>query len=388
VLAHAILGAAVAAAGGNNALTAGLAAGGAEAAAPALSKWLYGTDDPEKLTAQQKATIGTIAGLAGNAVGGVAGSTPADSVAGGMAARNAVDNNAQLNKEAIKFLRDKDLVERYIAFVKEKQGRTLTEQDAQRELDRYGAAMADTQWEARNVRTDEDKALYANARGFIGEEARRATYIDGDGVVHSLFNYSEESRQDPTQNVRWFFSSEEWDDGSRVWKDPDVAQFMENNRAETASSLPEISNQHYKGKLAGLEAAGGTSFLWQLAEGIITLPSNLRDLSWSGVSTIFSSNEAGPVDHFSVMSDYEHLLIATGYPYEAGYVNGVSQVEQGRLFGTLILGAKLPSTVAKAQAVNEMKLLPRLEGQTVSEVRQIAAKEALIKFSLNRGNSL
>jgi hypothetical protein len=93
VLAHAVLGAAVAAAGGNDALTAGLAAGGAEAAAPALSKWLYGTDDPEKLTAQQKATVGTIAGLAGNAIGGVAGSTPADSVAAGMAARNAVDNN-------------------------------------------------------------------------------------------------------------------------------------------------------------------------------------------------------------------------------------------------------------------------------------------------------
>jgi hypothetical protein len=83
----------VAAAGGNDALTAGLAAGGAEAAAPALSKWLYGTDDPEKLTAQQKATVGTIAGLAGNALGGVAGSTPADAVAAGMAAENAAENN-------------------------------------------------------------------------------------------------------------------------------------------------------------------------------------------------------------------------------------------------------------------------------------------------------
>lgn len=54
ILAHTVLGAAVAAAGGNDALTAGLAAGGAEAVAPVVSNWLYGTTNPEELTTEQK----------------------------------------------------------------------------------------------------------------------------------------------------------------------------------------------------------------------------------------------------------------------------------------------------------------------------------------------
>ena len=54
MLAHAVLGAAVAAAGGNDALAGALSAGGAEAVAPKVSTFLYGTADPEKLTAEQK----------------------------------------------------------------------------------------------------------------------------------------------------------------------------------------------------------------------------------------------------------------------------------------------------------------------------------------------
>ena len=49
ILAHAILGAAVAAAGDNNALAGALSAGGAEAAAPVISSWLYGESDGSKL---------------------------------------------------------------------------------------------------------------------------------------------------------------------------------------------------------------------------------------------------------------------------------------------------------------------------------------------------
>jgi len=68
ILAHTILGAAVAATGGNNALTAGIAAGGAEAAAPLLSQYLYGKEAKD-LTASEKSTISSIVGLAGSAVG-------------------------------------------------------------------------------------------------------------------------------------------------------------------------------------------------------------------------------------------------------------------------------------------------------------------------------
>ena len=93
ILAHTVLGAAVAATGGNDALTAGLAAGGAEAVAPVVSNWLYGTSNPEELTTEQKATISSIASLAGAGVGGINGGSVSDVVAGSQVAQNAVDNN-------------------------------------------------------------------------------------------------------------------------------------------------------------------------------------------------------------------------------------------------------------------------------------------------------
>ena len=98
ILAHTVLGAAVAAAGGNDALTAGLAAGGAEAVAPVVSNWLYGTSNPEELTTEQKATISSIAGLAGAGVGGISGGSVSDVVAGSQVAQNAIDNNLLINK--------------------------------------------------------------------------------------------------------------------------------------------------------------------------------------------------------------------------------------------------------------------------------------------------
>jgi filamentous hemagglutinin len=92
LLAHAILGGAVAAAGGNDALTGALAAGGAEAMAPLLSNYLYGKDASD-LDPEQKETLSAIASLAGNAIGGMLGNSAADVIGGGQAARAAVENN-------------------------------------------------------------------------------------------------------------------------------------------------------------------------------------------------------------------------------------------------------------------------------------------------------
>ncbi|MDH2505274.1 hemagglutinin repeat-containing protein [Acinetobacter baumannii] len=98
ILAHTILGAAVAAAGGNDALTAGLSAGGAEGAAPILSSFLYGKDAKD-LTADQKSTISSIVGLAGSAIGSTTGDI-GSTVQSGQVAQNAVENNFLSVKEA------------------------------------------------------------------------------------------------------------------------------------------------------------------------------------------------------------------------------------------------------------------------------------------------
>ncbi|WP_239348949.1 VENN motif pre-toxin domain-containing protein [Snodgrassella communis] len=92
ILAHTILGAAVAAAGGNDALAGGLAAAGAEATAPILSQWLYGKN-PADLTADEKATVSAIAGLTGAATGVTVGGSMADVAQGNQAGHTAVDNN-------------------------------------------------------------------------------------------------------------------------------------------------------------------------------------------------------------------------------------------------------------------------------------------------------
>ena len=93
VLAHAVLGAAVAAAGGNDVLAGALSAGGAEAVAPKVSTFLYGTADPEKLTAEQKDTVANIMSLAGAGVGAAVGNTSANAVSGSLNAESAVENN-------------------------------------------------------------------------------------------------------------------------------------------------------------------------------------------------------------------------------------------------------------------------------------------------------
>lgn len=98
ILAHTVLGAAVAMAGGNNALTTGLSAGGAEAAAPLLSSFLYGKEAKD-LTAEQKSTISSIVGLAGTALGATTGDV-ATKVQSGQVAQNAVENNFLSVKEA------------------------------------------------------------------------------------------------------------------------------------------------------------------------------------------------------------------------------------------------------------------------------------------------
>ncbi|WP_394182141.1 hemagglutinin repeat-containing protein [Marinomonas posidonica] len=93
VLAHGILAAAVAAEGGNDATTAGLAAAGSEAAAPMLANWLYGSSDPDDLDAQQKQTLTNILGAASMVAASTGSGDASDVVAAGQLADNAVENN-------------------------------------------------------------------------------------------------------------------------------------------------------------------------------------------------------------------------------------------------------------------------------------------------------
>jgi hypothetical protein len=75
---------------------AAVAAAGAKATAPVISKWLYGKDAKD-LTAEEKATVSAIAGLAGAATGAVVGGSMADVAQDNQAGHMAVDNSLENN---------------------------------------------------------------------------------------------------------------------------------------------------------------------------------------------------------------------------------------------------------------------------------------------------
>ena len=104
-MAHAVLGAAVAAAGGNDAVTGLITAAGTEAMAPVLSQWLY-EKDAKDLTADEKATVSAIAGLAGAATGAAIGGSMTDVAQGNQAGHIAVDNNTVLGDKIRSLIED------------------------------------------------------------------------------------------------------------------------------------------------------------------------------------------------------------------------------------------------------------------------------------------
>lgn len=96
ILAHAILGAAVSYATGNDPLTGGLGASAGESTALVLSKYIYKVNNPSELTAEQKDTISSIASLAGLALGATTGNVT-DAVNAGETALVAVQDNGLEN---------------------------------------------------------------------------------------------------------------------------------------------------------------------------------------------------------------------------------------------------------------------------------------------------
>lgn len=91
LLAHAVLGAAIASAGGDSALVGAIAAAGAEAAAPAVSRLLFGKDS-KNLTSAEQDTVSAIVSASGAVMGSFQDGLMTAGVGSG-AAKNAADNN-------------------------------------------------------------------------------------------------------------------------------------------------------------------------------------------------------------------------------------------------------------------------------------------------------
>ncbi|QCT20226.1 filamentous hemagglutinin N-terminal domain-containing protein [Jejubacter calystegiae] len=92
LMAHAVVGAALALAKGDNALSGAAGAATGEAAGM-LALNIYGRDVKD-LSESEKQTISTLATLAAGLAGGLAGGSTADAVAGAQAGKNSAENNA------------------------------------------------------------------------------------------------------------------------------------------------------------------------------------------------------------------------------------------------------------------------------------------------------
>ena len=92
ILAQTLVAAVTAHLAGNDELTAGLSAGGAEIIAPKLAEWLYGVDDASELTSEQKNTISAIISLGSAAIGSTTGQTT-DVISSSVAGTVAVEDN-------------------------------------------------------------------------------------------------------------------------------------------------------------------------------------------------------------------------------------------------------------------------------------------------------
>ena len=70
-----------------------MSAGGAEAAAPYISKWLYNKEKGSDLTAEEKETVTAITNLLGTATGVTVGNSATDAAQGSLNAQSAVESN-------------------------------------------------------------------------------------------------------------------------------------------------------------------------------------------------------------------------------------------------------------------------------------------------------
>lgn len=74
----------IAAAGDNNAIAGAINAGGAEAAVPVISNWLYGEIDGSALTVEQKETVSAITNLLRAVTGAAIGNSSTNATQGSL----------------------------------------------------------------------------------------------------------------------------------------------------------------------------------------------------------------------------------------------------------------------------------------------------------------
>ncbi|MEI7256981.1 VENN motif pre-toxin domain-containing protein, partial [Dickeya dadantii] len=204
-LAHALLGAVVAQAGGNNALAGAAGEAGGELAARALMEALYPGKKADELNEDQKQLLSTLSTIAGGLAAGVVGNTGTDAVQGAQSAQVATENNflsvsekSELEIAKQRLRNSKNPAEREQA---EKDVARLTELDISRDkkviaaCDNGNAASAGCA--SARLEAYQAKAEYENTGNYNSRASQQ--YADVYGQIVNLLNITSVDAQNQQQ---------------------------------------------------------------------------------------------------------------------------------------------------------------------------------------------
>ncbi|KRB92814.1 hemagglutinin repeat-containing protein [Duganella sp. Root198D2] len=266
----------------------------------------------------------TAAGVTGHVANGEALLAAAN---GGGAAGTVDAYNRQLHPNEVAFLQDKARVKRYADYIKQKTGTTLTEEQAQLALSRYGAAMEDEKWAQVNGRD-------GNTEAFIKQEASAAklSYTDSVGNKHVGFQATAAEYKDETINLRALFDA--YSPGNSI------AAYLGANL--NSKGQTNAAQRFRQGQQLGYQDAGKEANLandaWTVAKGVLGLPVYAYQS--------LTSDEVGPLDSERMTAYHQALLKTQGRYEEAGYLYEKDWATAQRL---MVVG--LPLTELGGQAI-------------------------------------
>ena len=306
VAAHTALGAL-----GTGSLEGALTTGGVAAAAPTLDK--VQEKIAESLIASgmsEDIASGTASGLVSLTLLG-AGAAAGLDTSSTVTATNVDANNRQLHINEILFLNNKERVKRFQKYVLEKEGKSISKEEAQKRLNRSGAALVDNNW----------NKIYGgdgNALSFIASEAQKSgiKITSTDGKTTQIFHVDKSAFNNETINLRQAIQS---------YANPQTQQFIKDLQVKVNK---DTAIKEYKaGQNLGYQDAGKDAS--PVKDTGIILSGLLDTFGFLIEST--KSDQVGPIDSQRMKEYHNKLLQLQGKYKEAGYLSEKDWAETQRL---------------------------------------------------------
>ncbi len=242
---------------------------------------------------------------------------------GGDGARAATlidENNRQLHTNEIDFLFNKNRILQFKEHIQEKEGRTVSVEEAEKRLVHSGVSLIDGDW----------SEIYGGdelAEAFIISESNKSnlSITSTDGKTTPLFGVDSESWNDPTINLRQMIEA--------YYDHPNGNKLIHllHVKVDNAQAVSEFR----KGLWLGYNDAGKEATLLgdlgHIGQGIVNTPVYIKDS--------VSSDQVGPIDSELLSDYYIRLLKIQGKFREAGYFKEKNWADTQRLTSLgLLLG--------------------------------------------------